>query len=35
MQPVRALVAWLQMNGSTIRGARETFDRRSLNRKAS
>src|SRR5260370_6240386 len=35
MQPVRALVTWLQMNWSTIRAARETFDRRSLSRKAS
>jgi len=35
MQPVRALVAWLQMNWSTIRAARETFDRRSQSRKAS
>ena len=35
MQPVRALVAWLQMNWSTIRAARDTFDRRSLGRKAS
>ena len=35
MQPVRALVTWLQMNWSAIRAARETFDRRSLSRKAS
>ena len=35
MQPVRALVAWLQMNWSAIRTARDTFDRRSLSRKAS
>ncbi len=35
MQPVRALVAWLQMNWSTIRAARDTFDRRSQSRKAS
>src|SRR6266581_6545409 len=35
MQPVRALVAWLQMNWSTIRSARDTFDRRLLARKAS
>ena len=35
MQPVRALVTWLQMNWSIIRAARDTFDRRSLDRKAS
>jgi DNA-binding HxlR family transcriptional regulator len=35
MQPVRALVTWLQTNWSTIRAARDTFDRRSLSRKAS
>ena len=35
MQPVRGLVTWLQENWSSIRTARETFDRRSLNRKAS
>jgi DNA-binding HxlR family transcriptional regulator len=35
MQPVRALVAWLQLNWSTIRAARETFDRRVPDRKAS
>src|SRR5260370_25223702 len=35
MQPVRALVTWLQMNWSTIRAARETFDRRSPSRQAS
>jgi DNA-binding HxlR family transcriptional regulator len=28
MEPVRALVAWLQANWSTIRMARESFDRR-------
>jgi DNA-binding HxlR family transcriptional regulator len=35
MQPVRALVTWLQTNWSTIRTARDAFDRRSLGRKAS
>ena len=35
MQPVRELVSWLQMNWSTIRTARERFDRQSPNRKAS
>jgi DNA-binding HxlR family transcriptional regulator len=35
MQPVRALVAWLQLNWATIRAARETFDRRAQCRKAS
>ena len=35
MQPVRGLVTWLQANWATIRAARETFDRRSPNRKAS
>jgi DNA-binding HxlR family transcriptional regulator len=35
MQPVRVLVAWLQMNWSAIRTARERFDRQSANRKAS
>ena len=35
MEPVRALVAWLQVNWSTIRTARETFDRRSQHRKPS
>jgi DNA-binding HxlR family transcriptional regulator len=35
MQPVRALVTWLQMNQPAVRAARDTFDRRSLNRKAS
>jgi DNA-binding HxlR family transcriptional regulator len=35
MQPVRALVTWLQMNWSAIRAARDTFDRRSVSRKAS
>ena len=35
MQPVRGLVTWLQMNWSTIRTARERFDRRSPSRKAS
>jgi len=34
MQPVRALVTWLQTNWSSIRTARETFDRRSQSRKA-
>ena len=33
MEPVRALVAWLQANWSTIRLARDTFDRRSGMRK--
>ena len=35
MQPVRALVAWLQMNWVSIKSARETFDRRVPRRKAS
>jgi DNA-binding HxlR family transcriptional regulator len=35
MQPVRGLVTWLQMNWSSIRTARETFDRKSPARKAS
>jgi DNA-binding HxlR family transcriptional regulator len=35
MQPVRALVTWLQANWSMIRAARETFDRGSQSRKAS
>jgi DNA-binding HxlR family transcriptional regulator len=35
MQPVGALVAWLQMNWPTIRAAREAFDGRSQRRKAS
>jgi DNA-binding HxlR family transcriptional regulator len=35
MQPVRALVAWLQLNWSTIRAAREAFDGRVPRRKAS
>ena len=35
MQPVRALVTWLQANWSTIRSARDSFDRRSQNRKVS
>jgi len=35
MQPVRGLVTWLQANWSTIRTARDTFDRRSQARKAS
>src|ERR1700681_3971159 len=35
MQPVRALVTWLQMNQAAIRAARDRFDRRSLGRKAS
>jgi DNA-binding HxlR family transcriptional regulator len=33
MEPVRALVAWLQANWSTIRIARDSFDRRSKARK--
>ena len=33
MEPVRGLVAWLQTNWSTIRIARDAFDRRSRNRK--
>ena len=33
MQPVRALVAWLQLNWSTIRAAREDFDRHAQSRK--
>ena len=35
MQPVRGLVAWLQTHWSTIRAAREQFDRQSPSRKAS
>ena len=35
MQPVRGLVEWLQLNWSTIRAARDTFDRRSRTRKES
>src|ERR1700722_13794694 len=35
MQPVRGLVTWLQSNWSTIRGARERFERRPQSRKAS
>jgi DNA-binding HxlR family transcriptional regulator len=35
MQPVRGLVAWLQLNWSTIRAARERFDRRVQGRKVS
>src|ERR1700682_5016825 len=35
MQPVLALVTWVQMNQSAIRAARDRFDRRSQNRKAS
>src|SRR5713226_7434892 len=35
MQPVRVLVAWLQMNWPTIRAARDKFDRQSPGRKAS
>ena len=35
MQPVLALVTWVQMNQSAIRAARDGFDRRSQNRKAS
>ena len=33
MEPVRALVTWLQANWSTIRLARDAFDRRSRTRK--
>ena len=35
MRPVLALVTWLQMNQPAIRAARDRFDRRSQNRKAS
>src|ERR1700675_3652169 len=35
MQPGHALVTWLQMNQAAIRATRDTFDRRSLRRKAS
>ncbi len=35
MQPVRALVEWLQLNWGTIKAARDTFDRRLPRRKAS
>jgi DNA-binding HxlR family transcriptional regulator len=35
MQPVRSLVAWLQMNWGAIRTAREAFDQRVQRRKAS
>ena len=35
MQPVRGLVTWLQTNWSSIRAARENFDRRTERRKAS
>src|SRR6267154_4646475 len=35
MQPVRALVTWLQEHWSTIRAAREKFDGQSRSRKAS
>ena len=35
MQPVRGLVTWLQTHWSTIRAAREQFDRQSAKRKAS
>jgi DNA-binding HxlR family transcriptional regulator len=35
MQPVRALVEWLQVNWSAIRAARDKFDRRSRSREAS
>src|SRR5258707_530029 len=35
MQPVLALVTWLQMNQPAIRAARDRFDRRSQDRKAS
>jgi len=33
MEPVRALVSWLQANWSTIRVARDAFDRRAATRK--
>jgi len=35
MEPVRALVAWLQANWSTIKTAREAFDRRAQRRASS
>ena len=35
MQPVLALVTWVQMKQPAIRAARDRFDRRSHNRKAS
>ena len=35
LQPVLALVTWVQMNQPTVRAARDRFDRRSQNRKAS
>ena len=35
MQPVRALVAWLQVNWPAIRAARDKFDRRARSREAS
>src|SRR3979490_2418783 len=35
MRPVLALVTWVQMNQPAIRAARDKFDRRSQNRKAS
>ena len=35
MQPVLALVTWLQTNQPAIRAARDKFDRRSQDRKAS
>jgi DNA-binding HxlR family transcriptional regulator len=35
MEPVRALVTWLQANWSAIRAARDAFQRRSQGRKAS
>jgi DNA-binding HxlR family transcriptional regulator len=35
MQPVRGLVTWLQTHWSSIRAAREKFDRQSQSRKAS
>jgi DNA-binding HxlR family transcriptional regulator len=35
MQPVRALVEWLQVNWSAIRTARDEFDRRRRSREAS
>jgi DNA-binding HxlR family transcriptional regulator len=35
MEPVGTLVAWLQVNWSSIRTARQTFDRRAQSRNAS
>src|SRR5262245_54077757 len=35
MEPVRTFVTWLQMNWSSIRTARDAFDRRARPRKAS